>query len=85
MAVKSAKRNWAVIESEGLDADKNWVQVAFRWVDETETRGQHREYLVIGAVNGVPISEVYDYDEAKILAYQLYEDTLERIMTSTPA
>lgn len=75
MAVKSAKRNWAGIESEELDSD-NWVQVGFRW--DTNSAGHpHREYVVFGKLKGEEFREMFQLEESKELAYSRFWAVLE--------
>ncbi len=66
---------WAGIESEELDQN-NWVQVGFRW--DTNSAGHpYREYLVFGKIKGEDFREMFQFDEAKELAYDRFWAVLE--------
>lgn len=71
----SEETRWAGIESEELN-ESNWVQVKFRWTTNAEGH-PHREYVVFGKLKGQEFRELYDYEEAKELAYNHYWEVLE--------
>jgi hypothetical protein len=66
---------WAGIESEELDQN-NWVQVGFRW-DKNSAGHPYREYLVFGKIKGEDFREMFQFDEAKELAYDRFWAVLE--------